>query len=73
LEISAVLNTPIGKQKVLLFERNETQAKGWRQGGVDVSGFPYDFSLQIDGYVGVSFEGDVGRQISTLDIHIDRL
>lgn len=59
LQISAIQNTPTGQQTILLWERNETQAKVWRTGQINLRDIPYDFAMKIDGYVGSGYEGDV--------------
>jgi hypothetical protein len=59
LQISAVQNTPNGVQQILLWERNETQAKDWRQGQINLRDIPYNFAMKIDGFVGNGYEGDV--------------
>jgi hypothetical protein len=59
LQISAVQNTPNGEQQTLLWERNETQAKDWRQGQINLRDIPYNFAMKIDGFVGNGYEGDV--------------
>lgn len=59
LQISAVQNTPSGQSQVLLWQRNETQAREWRTGQVNLRDIPYDFAIQIDGFVGSGWEGDV--------------
>jgi hypothetical protein len=59
LQISVVQNTPNGEQQTLLWERNETQAKDWRQGQINLRDIPYNFAMKIDGFVGNGYEGDV--------------
>lgn len=59
MQISAIQNTPSGEQQILLWERNETQAKEWRAAYLNLREIPYDFALKIDGFVGNGFEGDV--------------
>ncbi|UJR31098.1 hypothetical protein I4U23_018606, partial [Adineta vaga] len=60
LQISALQNTPTGQQQILLWERNETQAKEWRVAYLNLRDIPYDFALKIDGFVGNGWEGDIG-------------
>ncbi len=59
LHISVILNAPSGQQQVVLWERNETQPREWRMAHVNLRDIPYDFILQIDGFVGNGWEGDV--------------
>jgi hypothetical protein len=59
LQISAIQNTPTGQQTILLWERNETQARQWRTGQINLRDLPYDFAMKIDGFVGSGYEGDV--------------
>ncbi len=59
LQISAVQNTPNGQEQILLWERNETQAREWRKGHINLRDIPYEFAVKIDGFVGNGFEGDV--------------
>ena len=61
LQISSLLNTPTGQQQVLLWQKNETQARVWRNTGINLQSVPYDFALKIDGFVGSGWEGDVCR------------
>lgn len=59
LQVSAVQNTPNGQQQILLWERNETQAREWRITYLNLRDIPYDFALKIDGFVGNGWVGDV--------------
>ena len=59
LQISAVQITPNGEQQILLWERNETQVKDWRQGQINIRDMQYNFAMKIDGFVGSGWEGDV--------------
>ena len=59
LQISALLKVPTGQQKLLLWQRNDTQAREWRMERVTLRDIPNEFSLRIDGFVGNGWEGDV--------------
>ena len=59
LQISAVQNTPSGQQQLLLWEHNQTQAKEWRLGLINLRNILYNFAMKIDGFVGNGWEGDV--------------
>jgi hypothetical protein len=59
LRISTVQNTPNGEVQNLVWERNETQAREWRDGQINLRDIPYDFAMKIDGFVGNGWEGDV--------------
>ncbi len=55
-----VQTTSTGQVQTLLWERNETQAREWRMGHINLRGIPHEFALKIDGFVGDGWEGDVG-------------
>ncbi|CAF4185562.1 unnamed protein product, partial [Rotaria sp. Silwood2] len=59
LQISTIQSTPTGQKQNLVWQRNETQAKGWRVGQIDLSDIPYDFAMKIDGFVGGDYQGDI--------------
>ncbi|CAF0847412.1 unnamed protein product, partial [Rotaria sordida] len=59
LQISTIQNTPNGQQQNVIWERNETQAKVWRLGQINLRDMPYDFAMKIDGFVGGDYEGDI--------------
>lgn len=54
-----IQNTPNGQKQILLWQRNETQARVWRTAGISIRDVSYEFSMKIDGYVGNGWEGDV--------------
>jgi hypothetical protein len=71
LQISAIQTTPTGPQRMLLWERNETQSKEWHIAQLNLRDIPYDFAMKIDGFVGNGWEGDVCHNGLSMIAHVD--